>query len=55
VATHAARHLAWLREHDEVIATALAGLPSLWHALDDYAPVPAGQAFPVVLEGSPLS
>jgi hypothetical protein len=32
VATHAARHLAWLRSHDEVVATALADLPPLWHA-----------------------
>jgi hypothetical protein len=42
VATHAARHLAWLRCHDEVVATALAGMPALWHALDRFTPSPAG-------------
>ncbi|GAA4251821.1 hypothetical protein [Dactylosporangium darangshiense] len=39
VATHAVRHLAWLRRTDEAAATALA---ALWHALDDHAPAPAG-------------
>jgi hypothetical protein len=43
VATHAARHLAWLRERDEVVATALAALPEVWHALDRHIPSPAGQ------------
>lgn len=42
VATHAARHLAWLRENDEAVATTLAGLPRLWHALDRFKPGPAG-------------
>jgi hypothetical protein len=48
VATHAARHLAWLRERDEVAATALAALPDLWHALDRYTPSPAGQPLELV-------
>ncbi|GAA2584513.1 hypothetical protein GCM10010399_13160 [Dactylosporangium fulvum] len=39
---HAARHLAWLRTHDEVVAAALAGLPVLWHALERYVPASAG-------------
>jgi hypothetical protein len=42
VATHAARHLAWLRAHDEVVATALAARPDVWHALDRFTPTPAG-------------
>ncbi|MFB9184986.1 hypothetical protein ACFFX1_43285 [Dactylosporangium sucinum] len=42
VAAHALRHLAWLRERDEVAAAALAGVPALWDALDDVTPAPAG-------------
>ncbi|GAA3302628.1 hypothetical protein GCM10020218_098540 [Dactylosporangium vinaceum] len=42
VATHAARHLAWLRVGDEAVATALAGHPALWRALDGYEPALAG-------------
>ena len=36
VATHAARHLAWLRGGDEAVATARARRPALWLALDGY-------------------
>ncbi|GAA0725481.1 hypothetical protein Drose_22165 [Dactylosporangium roseum] len=42
VATHAARHLAWLRATDDAVATALAGLPHLWHCFDGFRPGPAG-------------
>ncbi|MGI5240076.1 hypothetical protein [Dactylosporangium sp. CA-139066] len=48
VATHAVRHLAWLRAGDEVVATALAGHPALWRALDGYTPAPAGRPERVV-------
>ncbi|WP_433616865.1 hypothetical protein ACQP2P_16070 [Dactylosporangium sp. CA-139114] len=47
VATHALRHLAWLRRTDEVLATALAGLPELWRALGGYLPGLAGELPPV--------
>ncbi|WP_433203068.1 hypothetical protein ACQP00_33475 [Dactylosporangium sp. CS-047395] len=42
VATHAARHLAWLRETDPVAGAALAAIPSVWNALDIHIPAPAG-------------
>ncbi|MET7402623.1 hypothetical protein ABZS66_55000 [Dactylosporangium sp. NPDC005572] len=42
VAAHALRHLAWLRERDEVVATALASAPFVWDALDGVEPSPAG-------------
>ncbi|WP_432969013.1 hypothetical protein [Dactylosporangium sp. CA-233914] len=42
VATHAARHLAWLRETDEVADAALATVPAVWQALDRHVPAPAG-------------
>lgn len=45
VAVHALRHLAWLRERDEVAATALVSVPALWAALDDFTPAPAGEHF----------
>ncbi|WP_433087384.1 hypothetical protein ACQP1P_15720 [Dactylosporangium sp. CA-052675] len=58
VAAHAVRHLAWLRGGDEVVvaATALAGHPQLWRALNGYAPTLAGglgikEPDPVVLAG----
>ncbi|WP_238011702.1 hypothetical protein KZZ52_46050 [Dactylosporangium sp. AC04546] len=44
VAVHALRHLAWLRERDEVAAAALVSVPALWAALDDFTPAPAGCA-----------
>jgi hypothetical protein len=42
VATHAARHLAWLRETDPVAGAALSGVPPVWDALDRHVPAPAG-------------
>jgi hypothetical protein len=48
VAAHAARHLAWLRHTDEVVATALAALPAFWHALDAFPPGPAGALRPTL-------
>jgi hypothetical protein len=44
VATHAARHLAWLRGTDEVVGAALTGVPWVWDALDRFEPAPAGAA-----------
>ena len=44
VATHAARHLAWLRGTDAVAGAALAGVPAVWAALDRFEPAPAGAA-----------
>ncbi|HSV65686.1 MAG TPA: hypothetical protein VLJ59_07245 [Mycobacteriales bacterium] len=42
VATHAARHLAWLAHTDPVIAHAVGADPDLWQALRALVPAPAG-------------
>ncbi|GGM71145.1 hypothetical protein ACFFX1_23550 [Dactylosporangium sucinum] len=42
VVAHALRHLAWLRDTDEIVAAALASVPDVWMVLDGFEPGLAG-------------